>query len=213
MPGVDLCEHVPQLGLAQARIGVGPHQVLPAEARGLGPLLLLQSGIAQHQHGHREHIRVQVQEPDHAFPVLEDVADVAGAQPQRLCGHHRVLGRDQGILAGQDQVAGFRVPAFLAGVPEAVQPTPRIREEHQHHRGRRDERLVVAADGQLVLHGLVPDIQDGVQGLVAGGRGLYGRVQDQVPVCLGNRPVQEGPHRFPVEQRLHYGVHGASSGT
>ena len=36
--------------------------------------------------------------------ILQDVPDIAGADPQGLSHEHRVLGRDHGILNGEHQI-------------------------------------------------------------------------------------------------------------
>ena len=71
--------------------------------------------------------------------------------------------------------SGFRGAQPPGG--EGVVPLLAVGAENQHHGCPGDEGLVVAGVGQGVLEGLVGDVQDGVELLVAGGGGGTGRLQ------------------------------------
>ena len=109
--------------------------------------------------------------------VLQDVPDVAGAQPQAPGGGDGVLGGDVGVGQGQPQIPRPRLPGRAAPGGKCVVPLLAVGAENQHHGRPGDEGLVVAGVGQGVLEGLVGDIQDGVELLVAGGGGGAGRLQ------------------------------------
>ena len=186
-------------------------QILGLEPGGLLPAQLVLGGIAEADHGGGDHMLGQLQQFFVEFKILNDVADVAAAQAQTLGGHHCILGGDDGVGLGQEQVAhaGVSCAGGIAG--EGLVPAAVVGAEDQHQGGRGDEGLVVAALRQGGLDGRVGDVEDGVQGHVARRGGLDGGVDDGGFHFGFHGAVFVDPDGFTVFQLSDGIVHGGGS--
>ena len=122
-PFVRIVEHLGKFFPIEPSVLVFENDEFLLEARRLFPLLLLAGGIAETQQADGEDVFRQVEQIAVDLVVFHDVADVTGAQPQQLGREHRRLRGDQGVAAGQEQVAFLRFPHgdFLL----RAQPLPR----------------------------------------------------------------------------------------
>lgn len=132
--------------------------VLQGAAAGLFPLLLLLCGVAKHQQGGGHHVLRQAEQGPVGLHLLQNVADVAGADAQAPCGGDGVLGGDIGVGQGQPQVARPGAAGGTAPGGKGVVPLLAVGAEKEHQRGLGDEGLVVAGVGQRVLDGLVGNV-------------------------------------------------------
>lgn len=151
-------QHSLQLGRLHAAVGVLVDDVLQGAAAGLFPLLLLLRGVAKHQQGGGHHVLRQAEQGPVGLHLLQNVADVAGADAQAPCGGDGVLGGDIGVGQGQPQVARPGAAGGTAPGGKGVVPLLAVGAEKEHQRGLGDEGLVVAGVGQRVLDGLVGNV-------------------------------------------------------
>ncbi|MPN29910.1 hypothetical protein SDC9_177364 [bioreactor metagenome] len=109
--------------------------------------------------------------------VLQHIPDVTGPQTQCLCGNHRSMGGDKGIVEGQEQVSGTGRPPCDAEdlalgnrtrFMVKVHPFRHVGQEHPHQRGFGYHGLVVAQVGQAFFQAAVADFQHRIQHHVAG---------------------------------------------
>ena len=177
-------------------------------------------GPAEAQHRDRHGVPRQPQKLRDRLAVLEDVADVARADAQRLGGEHGSLRRDQRVGARHQEVPGagghaLRHPRHPVdpGDAEEVHPLLPVGEKDEHPGRPGDERLVVAEDGEPVLERLVGDLDDRVQHLVAGRGRAQRRVEHRRLLLAGGRNGVVGARRAARLDELERGVHGFLHGS
>jgi hypothetical protein len=93
---------------------------------------------------------------DTLMPGLKNLAQQQGMDPenpdyqalaQAMGSHNGILGSNEGIRLGQEQVTQIRLSDFLNMVPEHIVPSVVIGTENQYNGGGGDKRLVVTTDG------------------------------------------------------------------
>ena len=111
----------------------------------------------------------------------------------------------------RSMIAHIRLANLLLIAAEGIIPAAVIGTEDQHHGRGGDKRLVVAADGQSLLHFPIGDIQDGIQRHIARRGSLNGGFQNSPLSCVLNGTVFIDPDGLPGMELTDYFVHSASS--
>ena len=107
--------------------------------------------VSEDEHCHGEHIGRQTKDIPLLFDVFHYISDIAGADPERLCRHDRVLCRDHGITYGKEQVSFSRITRATFGFFESRIPFEAVGAIHQHKFGLFDEWLMIAGYAEPVL--------------------------------------------------------------
>ncbi len=208
---VEVVRDRSQLVRAEASVCVPVHDVL------LVPLGDVRPGLrtAEAQHGDGEGVPRQAEQLGVGLGLLHDVADVARADAERLGRDDGVLRGDEGVAAGEQQVADARgdpvrhaVHLVDPGDREQVHPLLVVGDEEEDPGRAGDERLVVAGDGEPVLEHLVVDLDDGVQHHVAGRGRAHGGMEDRALLVVGERRRVVGARRT---ARVHESMSGSRS--
>ena len=134
------------------------HNVLKMTASGLRTLDLLLRGIPEYEHRRWEHIGRQMQKFPVRFAVFHDVSDVTGPNAKALGRGDGVLRRNVGIRYRKQEIAHAWLTRFAAAFRKNIIPLLKIGAENENHFPLCDERLVVTADGQLLLQFLIRDV-------------------------------------------------------
>ena len=178
------------------------HQIGNGKARGLLPLALLLRRHADDDHAHRLDVRRQAEDVPLLVAALQNVADIARAVAQRVRRNHAALRRDRCIQHREQEVALARPAQRRVQLERAeqVEPALVVRAEHQHQRRLRDERLIVAGDGQPLLLLRVGHADRRPQRHVARRGRLHRRLEDRLHVLLRHLFGLIGAHALALHQ-------------
>ena len=169
-----LGEHAEQLFVGQVLVAVLEDHALEVKAARLLALELVGRGVSHHEHRRRHHVAGAPQQPALFLMPLEDVADVARADPQGMSRNHGVLRRTHDVLEGKQRVSLAGAAGSGARKLEGAPPAANVDAEDEDERRLGDEGLVVAGVGKRLLEGGVARHDDAVELLVAGSGRLAG---------------------------------------
>ena len=110
-----------------------------------------------------------------------------------------------------DQIAHAGLAGLAARRLESLVPLAAVGAEDQHHFRLGDEGLIVAGFDQLLFDGLIGDVQNGVQLLVACGGRVDRRRQDGLSGFRRDGRILKHPHGFAGNQLTDDFIHHASS--